>query len=90
MANIKSSLVLSAVWCTSYDFDMHDEFICEECNTKDTWLVMELLWSEEDGFFITPCCHSEAIVTLSLLHPREDEDIARQDKASYRFAVTGR
>lgn len=86
----KSTPILVAVFCANYDYNDTDLFECGWCNNSDSWTIPEMLWSVEDDFFVTPCCHTEAIVALVPDQTREDNDQGREDYQSFVYAVTGR
>lgn len=87
---IKSTPVLVAVFYAQYDYDDRDTFSCGWCANNDEWTIPEMLYSVEDDYFVTPCCHTEAITSLVPENPRDEYDQAREDYESYVFAVTGR
>lgn len=86
----KSTPVLVAVYCAQYDYSDKDVFTCGWCNNKDEWTISEMLWSEEDGYLVTPCCHTEAVTALYPDEPRVEYDQNREDNESLVWAVTGR
>jgi len=83
--------VLTAVFCADHDFTDTELFNCGYCAYSGSWTIPQLLWSTEDEFLVTPCCHVEAIVALDPHNPKEEgNDQAREDYESYVYAVTGR
>lgn len=88
---IKATPVLVAVYCANYDYYDTDRFECGWCANNDLWTIGEMLWSEADDFFVTPCCHTEAIVALVPDKVRNDIDAQdREDRLEYYKAITGR
>lgn len=87
---IKSTPVLVAVYYARYDYDDADQFTCGWCANNDLWTIPEMLWSEEDEYFVTPCCHTESVTALVPENPRDEHDQAREDYESFVWAVTGR
>jgi len=86
----KSTPVLVAVYYAQYDYDDSDQFTCGWCSNNDLWTIPEMMFNEEENYFVTPCCHTEAITSLVPENPREDHDQAREDYESFVWAVTGR
>jgi hypothetical protein len=88
----KSTPVLVAVYYAQYDYDDSDQFTCGWCSNNDLWTIPEMMWNEDEEYFVTPCCHTEAITSL---RPEDkareyDHDQAREDYESFVWAVTGR
>jgi hypothetical protein len=86
----KSSSVLVAVYCAQHDYDAKDLFTCGWCANNDEWTIPEMLWSVEDEYFVTPCCHTEAITALVPENPKDENNQAREDYESFVWSVTGR
>ena len=86
----KSTPVLVAVYCAQYDYDEKDEFKCGWCPNNDLWTIPEILFSIEDNYFVTPCCHTEANAALVPENPQDEYDQGREDYESFVYAVTGR
>jgi hypothetical protein len=88
----KVTPALVATYCARYDFNEKDEFECGYCANNDLWTIPEMLWSEEDEFLVTPCCHTEAITALRPDNPRNEYDLdqAREDYETYVWTITGR
>jgi hypothetical protein len=63
-------------------------WVCDWCAGNNEWQITELLWSVEDDFAITPCCHTEATEALDLPEP-EDDGQRKEDEQSFRYSVTG-
>jgi len=87
---IKSTPVFVAIFCAQYDYDQKDLFTCGWCANNDEWTISEMMWSVEDEYLITPCCHTEAITALVPDEPRDENNQAQEDYESYVYAVTGR
>lgn len=87
---IKSTEILVGIYCARYDYSATDTFTCGWCANTDEWTIPEMLWSVEDEYFVTPCCHTEAITALYPDEPRSQYDQNREDNELYVWAVMGR
>jgi len=87
---IKSTPVLVAVYCAEYDYTDKELFTCGWCSNNETWTISEMLWSVKDEYFVTACCHTEAIAALIPENLKDEYDQNREDYENYVWAVTGR
>jgi hypothetical protein len=86
----KSTPVLVTVFYAEYDYSDKDQFTCAWCSNDDLWTIPEMMWNEAEDYFVTPCCHTEAVTALVPENPRDEYDQNREDYESFVWAVTGR
>jgi hypothetical protein len=87
---VKPTLAQIREHCRRYDVSFQKNYECGQCNNTDLWFITEMLWSKEDEHLITPCCHTEAYAALLPEDRTEDYDQDREDRRTFRWAVTGR